>query len=428
MPVKRSRRRREEVEKRWRWRVPPPEHHNIDLAEGVRIFDELPGATGILIWQLARDVNAWAMAEPDDRGNLFGPQVESRRKAAIESAGEDVAEIEAPLHALATMTLHAGIADGSVVTSACQRVSEWAEARGASTAALAFEQAAAIASPDSAPAAYRVGKLLRRRADYGRAEVWLQWAVMLGRQSDDRETQARAYSGLGNLHVMKGSYPTAERQHQKAMRLAVRHSFRELSGQVAHDMFTLCAITGREEEALAFARTALQEYIRAEDKQRLTRFANDLAMLWIQQAHFERAVRLLTAVLPHEPIHSRQYVYGNIAHAAAGLGDRELFEQYWTEASELLEATPVTERHTRTWIGLGRAAIHLEDWSRAETAARNAMQIAESVNEAETSFEAEQLLQTVRERRAQPLDVEPARPAPAEADRLVTDFVAALSA
>src|SRR3982751_5959642 len=63
-----------------RWRTPPPLiRGSAETLEGMEILREVPGETGVLLWQAYRNVMFWATAEPVERGKLFAPDAGQRR-------------------------------------------------------------------------------------------------------------------------------------------------------------------------------------------------------------------------------------------------------------------------------------------------------------------------------------------------------------
>ncbi len=87
-------------------------------------------------------------------------------------------------------------------------VAGWAEAEGKLALALGYAQAVALVRTGEARAAYAVGLLARRRAEYARAETWFRRAVMLARQSGDWPAYCLAFVGLGEaLRAAGGTSP-----------------------------------------------------------------------------------------------------------------------------------------------------------------------------------------------------------------------------
>src|SRR5215217_1629160 len=63
-----------------RWRTPPPlTRGSAETLEGMEILREVPGETGVLLWQAYRNMMFWATAEPQERGKLFAADAGQHR-------------------------------------------------------------------------------------------------------------------------------------------------------------------------------------------------------------------------------------------------------------------------------------------------------------------------------------------------------------
>src|SRR5688500_20400032 len=96
-------------------------------------------------------------------------------------AAQPAPELEEPLSVLARMLGEPTRITEEMVALSCRRISQWSDDDGLLATALAFAQAAATVTPGDAVAAFAVGKLARRRAEYARAETWFRRTIALAR-------------------------------------------------------------------------------------------------------------------------------------------------------------------------------------------------------------------------------------------------------
>lgn len=411
-----------------RWRTPPAITHSGEAYDGLAILDEMKGPLGFLLWQAARDVSLWAFIPPDDRAELFAPGSDTALHSLLRSAGVDV-QLESPLMTIVRMVGGPEAARAETVELACQHIAHWADLHGHSATAIAFAQAAALTVPHDAGAAYAVGRLARRRAEYSRAETWFRRAVALGRQSGDWTSYALAFSGLGNLYVQRGSLPAARRFHVRALRAARRHSLRAIQGSALHDLFVIAAQSDQVDEAERYARGAFESY--GPEHPRLAALANDIAYFWVERGHFAPALTVFEALLPHMMRQEDRLVcLANIVRAAAGAGERRLFEQMWDEVWDGLSRDDGTENGAQVLLELAHGAGQLGEMERAERAAERAVKTARERGENKTLMSAEAVLDSVRRgRAARGKAVEAPRPeAPEETELFATDIVRSLNA
>ncbi|HET7463805.1 MAG TPA: tetratricopeptide repeat protein [Longimicrobium sp.] len=378
-----------------RWRVPPAlTHGDSDAFEGLSVLEELNNELGLVLWQSLRDAMLWGRAAADQRSALFAPASDTSRMAATLAAGAP-AEIEEPLKVLAGMVGQPDAAREENVSLACRQIAQWGEARGQLATALAFAQAAAVVTPADPSGAYNVGRLARRRAEHARAETWFRRTIALARQAGDWPTYAMAFVGLGNLYKERGNFPVARRFFERALRAAGRNSLHEIEGMALHDLFGIAVETEDTPQAHELARGAYEAY--GPHHQRLPHLAHDIAYFWITQGYCDRALPVLRSLVRHfdEPT-VRLGVIGGVCRAAGGANDREIFQGAWSEAVELMTATPNSDLVPRTWLDLAHGALSLGAWDRAEDAAQRALDGATRRSDAKTRLTAEALIDAAR--------------------------------
>ncbi|HEX8211834.1 MAG TPA: tetratricopeptide repeat protein [Longimicrobium sp.] len=378
-----------------RWRTPPPLIRGSETLEGMDILREVGSEAGVLLWQSYRNVMFWATAEPGERAGLFSAEA-SRKRLAEVGAARLPHEITEPLNVIGRLLAAPEDTPGDAVAAACTAVGEWAEAEQHGATALAFAQAAALAMPRSAALALKVGQVARERAEMARAETWFRHAIMISRQVGDWETYARAYIALGNMAIKRGSFPVAHRMHIKALRAARRKGLPALQGMAAHDLFVVALETGRHAQAEEYARAAFRAYGPHHD--RLPVLAQDVAYLWMQQGHFAPALEVFDALRPHAA-GKRDFgltVVSNIARAAGGVGEREVFRKAWVEVNRLAKEPEVRPVLAAAMLELARGAASLGEWDRAEQAAEQASAVATELRQSKLMISADAVLDSIR--------------------------------
>ena len=403
-------------------RVPPP----LTRSAGLRVLpcsevlDELPEEPALLLWQTCRSVHLWGQAGP--RLRLFAPGAAELRLARLEAAGLDD-ELRAALAPLAGLLENRRVVDVPRVVEGCREVARWAEGRGKLATALAFAQAAAVVDAEDASLAVAVGRLARMRAEYERAESWLEHAIVLARLARDWRAYAEAYAGLGNLYVQKGGFPRARLYHQRCLRAARRYSLHEMEGAALHNLFAVAVESDSYAEAHGFADAALSAYPAGNPG--ILRLAQDVAFHWVSRGEFRPALAVMGELLPrfHAPS-VRQVIHGHIARAAAALGDCDTFESAWARVWTSLDddASPGAPQ---ALVGLAYGAASLGEWTRAERALRRAVATATRRQEGTPLIEAERLLLMVQNQIAlqQPAGHSNGRASERLADRLKTALV-----
>ncbi|MBB4634947.1 hypothetical protein [Longimicrobium terrae] len=407
-----------------RWRVPPALKRGDEVFEGLGVLDEVSGERGLLLWQSLRDALLWAEAPEEERGALFAPEAEPQRMAMVMACAPDP-ELEEALTVLARMLGEPTRIPEETVALACRGIAQWADEQGLLTTALSFSQAASTVTPADPVIAFAVGKLARRRAEYARAETWFRRAVALSRQIGDWATYAESFVGLGRLNMQRGNLPGARRFLLRAVRAAQRNSLHAIEGVGLHDLFAVMVEANRPDDAQQLARAAFEAYGPRNSKQ--LRLAQDVAYWWITQGHFARAVPVLTSLLPHLPEPSdRLTVLGSLARATGGMGDRNGFREAWDGCHDLLENQQVDDRAAQGMLDLAHGAASLALWEKAETAAREALEIGSRRQEGKVRLTAEALLDSVRHHR----DVEVRRRSPSVSEpsiALAEDLVRTLT-
>jgi tetratricopeptide (TPR) repeat protein len=372
----------------------PPLTRNGSGPEGAEILREVPGAAGVVLWATLRDVLLFLGARPEERGALFPAGAGEARRA--DAAGVDEA-LRAPLGVVAQMMDDAQAARRPRVASACLAVARWAQGHAPATR-LAFTQAAALARPADAALALATARLARDHADAARAETWFRRAVKLAR-GRDWEVYVRAFLGLGVMYQRSGNFPAAGAVVRRALRSARRRRQPDLVGDAHHELFLIATDAGQLHGAHVHAQAALRAY--GPRHPRVPYVAHDVGMFWAQHGRFDLALRTFRQVLPcFADALSRTRVLANTARAAAGTGDRAVYEECRARVLDVLAADPGAAHIAAEMRMLVARADNLAGrWDRAEATAREAVQLAAARGELHTRMMAEDELECALGRR-----------------------------
>lgn len=408
-----------------RWRTPPPLTRGSESLEGMEILREVGGEVGVLLWQAYRNVMFWAGSDQGERGHLFSP--EAGRKRAAELAEARIPdELAGPLSTFAEMLSAPDSTSGEAMAQACTGIARWAEDEGHLHTALAYTQAASVASQRNARLALAVGKLARRRNEAARAETWFRHTVMVSRQTGDWESYSRAYIALGNMLIARGNLPAAAKMHIKALRAARRKGLQQIQGMALHDLFVIADELGRDEQAEEYARQAFRAY--GHNHPSLPLLSHDIAYFWMQRGYFSQALEVFQRLESHiEDARTRLLVASNIARAAAGTGNRELFRKAWTQVYRMIKDPEQQGIVANATLELALGAASLGEWDRAEQAAQEALEQATRLGQGKVRFRAESLLESVARGRTVQGKVAESRRVPAKVEALANDLVRSLT-
>ena len=408
-----------------RWRTPPPLTRGSESLEGMEILREVGGEVGVLLWQAYRNVMFWASTDQGERGRLFSP--EAGRKRAAELAEARIPDaLAGPLSAFGGMLSEPDSTSGEAMAQACTGIARWAEDEGHLHTALAFTQAASVASQRNARLALAVGKLARRRNEVARAETWFRHAVMVSRQTGDWESYSRAYIALGNMLIARGNLPAAAKMHIKALRAARRKGLQQIQGMALHDLFVIADELGRDEQAEEYARQAFRAYGHSHPSVPL--LSHDIAYFWMQRGYFSQALEVFQRLEGHvEDARTRLLLASNIARAAAGTGNRELFRKAWTQVYRMTKDPEQQGIVANATLELALGAASLGEWDRAEQAAQESLDQAIKLGQAKVRFRAESLLESVARGRTAQGKAAESRRAPAKVETLANDLVRSLT-
>lgn len=352
-----------------RWCIPPAiVREPQENLEASQILEENPPDVALVLWNSLRDVTLWSSVDPDRREGLFTASAAGKRLDQLQSARADP-RLEVSLTTLAAIVGSPATANPEIVCLVCIQISRWAEERGAWGTALAYAQAAALASPRDPGAAYRVGHLALGWGRYARAETWLRRGIGLARRSRDWQSYAQGYIDLGVLYARRERPESARRYYTLALRAARRHGLLAIRGAALHGLFLLAMDAGEMEDAEHLARAAMRAYGRGHP--RLPELWHDMACLWVALENYGRAIPMLQKLLAMrtEPA-ERALTLAVLARAAAGAGERRVYEKAWSESWAIMTRPGASGVDARALLELARAAARLKDWIRLEQAIR----------------------------------------------------------
>lgn len=358
----------------------PPLLQAGDAAEGTEILEELPGPTGLLLRAALRDLMLWIETPERERRDLFESSSGLRRREQIRAADLDP-DLWTPLLTLAALTDDPVGVDRVRPAHACASLARWAAAHRRAGTRLAFTQASALMRPSDAALALEVARLARDRGQRARAESWFRHAVVIARGSD-WESYVWAFVGLGVLYLQCGNWPAARIVMTRALQSARRRGLRPLEGVTHHHLFHLSAEANRIPEAYQHVREALAAY--GTDNPGLLGLVADVGRFWLHLGNFERSLPMFEQAREciTDP-NIRAMVAANVVRAAACLGDRGRYEHARGIAVDLIRKAPGPERLADAYEALAHGDLSMEEWTRAEAAAREALSFATATGNAE---------------------------------------------
>ncbi|HYH83120.1 MAG TPA: hypothetical protein VEX86_25215 [Longimicrobium sp.] len=373
-------------------------HEPDELLEGSQLFEELPGQVGLVLWQSLRDVTLWASVPDERRDGLFTREAANRRLIELLASGAEPA-LEVSLTTLAALVGAPAAASPDIISLVCLQVSQWAEARGAMATAMVYAQAAALTCPEEPGPALAAGSLALRWRRSARAETWLRRSIGLARRKHDWGPYSEAYVELGVLYARRGQPGPAHRYYVQGLRAARRHGMIQVRGSALHGMLLLAMESAALDDAERYGRAAMRAYGRGHA--RLPELVHDMAYLAVRREQYARAIPMLKKLLPTrvEPV-ERATTLSILSRAAAGVGDRPLYEESWMDAWTLINRRPGhEEKHSRALLELARASTAIGDWPHVEQAVRLATDSMSRHREPIIAAQVEELAAAIRARR-----------------------------
>jgi tetratricopeptide (TPR) repeat protein len=262
-------------------------------------------------------------------------------------------------------------------------------------------------------------------SEYPRATSWFDYALYLARKTGDWQAYAEALAGLGNMYYHLGNFPRARQYHARCLRVARRNRLHEMVGAAHHNLFAIEMDAGNFALAESHAAKAFRAY--PPSSRCMPRLARDLSMGLTVMGYFSRALPLALEALNHFTVPvDCAVVWAEIARAAGGSGDANIFEEAWAAAWVLVSEGLTDPFSAGILLDLAKGAASLGERSRAARAAQKALEIAEKRNEGRTILEAEALLGSLHLQSTAPADVPSVPDESTPDDELTSDLIRVL--
>jgi tetratricopeptide (TPR) repeat protein len=357
-----------------RWTIPAalPRDPGEALLEGAAVLAEHAAAPALslLLWQCLQDVHLWSGTPPARRPSLFCSAAGKQRARLLQAAPLGDANARGALTVLSALIAGLPVEPpaASAVGHACRTVAAWAERHAHTETALAFAQAAALAMPTNATAAYEMGRLAGALGRTLRATTWLSRAVGVSRRAGDWRTYVECCRELGLVYERQGMLGLARQVLVTAAKMARRHAQIELRGAIYAALFRLAVEMGADDEAERFATGALKY---------LPRTAPEISEVWLGRArlrlkagragHAAEAAGALARSRLSPGLRVRALALQALASAENGAASN-VVGAVWLTAWEVLTSEPIDPTHARVAaLDLEAAAMKVEH---AESAAR----------------------------------------------------------
>jgi tetratricopeptide (TPR) repeat protein len=277
---------------------------------------------------------------------------------------------------------------------------------------------------DTITAWLRLGRVRRMQANWESALAAYGEAGRIAAASDDRQSVLLSRVGQCNVLYFRGNLAEGEAAWRAVLNDAIREGFRTVQAHAEHGLGTSLDRRGKSHEGAAHLWRAYELY---EDESARLRTLMDLGVLLLAIGQAADAEQALTEVV------RRETVADNLANAKIELmncasfrRDRVSFER-WRERAlkDCIEPAPNirADYHLKAGVGFAR----FENYGRAESELRRALEIATTHGLHEKVFRIEGLLSGLRE--CATLDqLEGTSPEPAETTDALKEVSASLAA
>jgi tetratricopeptide (TPR) repeat protein len=354
--------------------VPPPPG---EWCDELAVLAEADGTLGLVLWRALRDIWLVLQTPPERQSELF-PPITAEIQGRWADATEVVPELREAIEHFAS--LRGGDIGAEGLASACEVVSEWAAERQWTYTAVAFAEAAARLESEKPSRAQRAGQLSRRGALYERAVIWYQRAYGLAVRTRSRRDQIQALNGYGAMLYHQGRGKEARPILRRVARRAEYTGRKREAAEAHHDLMAIAAENGTYREGETHGRSALILYPISHP--RVPYLVHDIGYMLCQYGLFAHALPLFD--LAH-PFITRPYeellVWGNIARAAGGVGDRTRYREARSWVSEF--ATHYREHAPAALSLAAEGALLVGEREEAAALAQAALKASEERQEAE---------------------------------------------
>lgn len=378
-----------------------PQHPGWRSTE-VQVFDEVPEALALVLWQGLRHVRAWHQSPAFGRAELFHAHPRLSAEARLRDARAAAPELRASLDGLLAVTRSPQTTASPDVAAACAEIARWAERNGHAQTAILFAEAAAVLDGSAAALANHAGRLTRNAGEFARADLWFQRAIGLARGSGDGVEYTRAQLGYGRLWHTLGDVERARKHYNRGSVAAMRQGLEWLAAEAQHDTFALMFESGMFEQAEFHAGRALRFY--PKQHERFPVFAADFAYLLVARRHYRAAIPLLReSVRKARGIGARLVVAALYARALAGSGK---IRTIGPARRRLIPAAWQAEVAPSVMIHLAEGARLTEEWDTAAADAASALTTAIRFGDTGLQTLARDLIQAIARRVRAPKEVD----------------------
>lgn len=357
----------------------------------------------LVLLRLMRDLRLWVGSTDEERSKLLLPPTENRL-TLLDHAIEQAPDIADALRDLSTMRSDPARATPEVLSAACRRIARWGHRRSLPLVALLYAEASVRVSHACAPSATLAGRMARSHLD--RAECWADYAVYAAARHGNRKRAdlIRALLLLGTILREQGKVPGARRNLDRAARLCASTRRKRVAAETQHDLYALAVTTGDYGRAEAHMLLALEHY--PIHHPAIPGLVHDWCFLLVQQGYYRQVVPLLQASIPRiERLEIQLVSWGTLSRAAAGEGDRELYDMAVRHIRELAGRTQMYASAALAHAGYG--ARFWGDWEMATELSTRAREIAATRGEIEVVRDLDTYLVEIRHRRSPTPSAEP---------------------
>ncbi|HEY6830655.1 MAG TPA: tetratricopeptide repeat protein, partial [Gemmatimonadaceae bacterium] len=145
---------------------------------------------------------------------------------------------------------------------------------------------------DGAAASSIIRRIARSYLDEGQLETALDCltaALVIAEAHESDEDIAHAVNAIGNTHLMRGDFDTAEPMYARALSLAVNVEDRQLEAMIAQNLGVIASVRGDLTAALDYYRSSLAIY-RAESLHRqIGHTLNNMGLVYTQMECYDDA-------------------------------------------------------------------------------------------------------------------------------------------
>jgi tetratricopeptide (TPR) repeat protein len=280
-----------------------------------------------------------------------------------------------------------------------------------------------LAVSDKISAWMRLGRVLRLKADFERADAAYLEAGRIADAVNDQQAVLRSRIGRCNVVYFRGNLAEAERGWRSILADSAATPYQRVVAEAEHGLGNLLNLRGRPHEGAPHLWRAYELY---EDKSLQLRVLTDLGIVLLRLGHVDGAERALGEVVRRErTAEGLSNALIELMNCASYRRDRVGFER-WRE--RCLEHVPTAPPNIRADFSMkaGIGFARFGNSRRADNELRQALEIATAHGLHELAFRIEPILNGAKTCGA-PEEVESAAPAPAHPSESLKEVSASLA-